>query len=152
MKPLISVRLDSETAAELRWAARESGVKMSELVRRGLHPVLAYIRAEWHEKHGSEDDWEEVVAVRAGDPRRMDASFGVRLSYEQVLQAGEAARACGVTISAYLREAGLALASARETGGTASCQHMSAGRVASASCGTCGPLPVTYAVNGNGRH
>jgi len=146
---VVSVSLDEETAAELRWAARESGTALSELFRRGLRPVLAYIRAEWYEKHGSEDDWEKV-AGQAGSPRSMNSSFGVRLSYDQVVQVGDAARACGVTISAYLREAGLALAAAQEAGGSACCQHISVGRVTAASCDMCGPLPVTYVIHGNG--
>lgn len=143
---VFSVSLDEEASEELRWAAGESGTGISELFRRGLHPVLSYIRAEWYEKHGTEDDWEEVIAVQAGTPRRLDSSFGVRLSYEQVVEVGDAARACGITISAYLREAGLALAAAQREGGTARCGHMSVGRVASACCKVCGPLPVTYDV------
>jgi len=141
---VFSIRLDAETAAELRWAVAESKTSLTDLLRRGLHPILAYIRAEWYEKHGSEDDWEEVKAVQAGTPRRLNSSFGVRLSYEQVVEIGDASRACGVTISAYLREAGLALAAAQKEGGTARCEHMSVGRVTAASCGVCGPLPVAY--------
>jgi len=146
---VFSVSLDEETSEELRWAAGESGAGISELFRRGLRPVLAYIRAEWYEKHGSEDDWEEVTAVQAGTPRRLDSTFGVRLNYEQVVEVGDAAQACGITISAYLREAGLALAAAQKSGGTASCQHMSVGPAVAASCGTCGPLLVTYSVQGS---
>lgn len=142
---VLSVRLDAETAAELKWATGESGVSASELARRGLRPVLSYIRAEWYEKHGSEDDW-EIVAVQAGRPRKIDSSFGVRLSYEQVLEIAEAANACGVTISAYLREAGLAVAAAQRAGGTARCGHLSASPVQSLECGICGPLPVDLAV------
>lgn len=144
-----SVRLDDETAAELKWAAGEAGVSASVLLRRGLGPVLSFIRAEWYEKRGSEEDW-EAVAVQAGQPRRLDSSFGVRLGYEQVAQIAEAANACGVTISAYLREAGLALAAAQSAGGTARCPHVAAGPVRAMECGTCGPLPVELSVRAPG--
>jgi hypothetical protein len=107
------------------------------------------IRADWYEKHGTEDDWEEVAAER-GQPRRIGASFGVRLAYEQVLEIAEAANACGVTISAYLREAALAVAAAQRAGGTARCVHVSGGPVQSMACGICGPLPVELAVRGPG--
>lgn len=144
---VLSVRLDDETAAEVRWAAEESGASASDLARRGLRPVLAVIRADWYEKHGTEEDWEdEPAAVQAGRPRRLDSSFGVRLSYEQVLEVAQAANACGVTISAYLREAGLALAEAQRSGGTARCAHVSAAPVQALECGICGPLPVELAV------
>jgi len=143
-----SVRLEAETAAELRWAAAESRTPVSELLRRGLRPILAVIRAGWYEKHGSEDDWEEVTAVQAVTPHRLDSSFGVRLGYEQVVEIGDAARACGVTISAYLREAGLALAAAQRAGGTAQCPHLSVGPVRSAECAICGPVPVQFVIPG----
>jgi hypothetical protein len=148
---VLSVRLDDETSAELKWAAGESGVSASELARRGLRPVLSYIRAEWYEKHGSEDDWGEVVAAGPVQPRKLDASFGVRLAYEQVLEVAQAAEACGVTISAYLREAGLALAAAQRAGGTARCSHLSIGGAVSAECGTCGSLPVALTVHAPAR-
>lgn len=146
---VLSVRLDDETAAELKWAAGESGTSASELARRGLRPVLSYIRAEWYEKHGTEDDW-EMVAAEVGQPRKLDSSFGVRLGYEQVLEIAEAANACGVTISAYLREAGLALAAAQRAGGTAGCIHVSAGPVQTLECTVCGPLPVGLIVHAPG--
>lgn len=144
---IFSIRLNVETAAELRWAAKESGRSASDLFRRGLGPILAVIRADWYEKHGSEDDWEEVKAVQLVAPRRLKSSFGVGLTYEEVVQIGDAARACGVSISAYLREAGLAVAAAQRAGGTARCQHLSMGSVTSAECGVCGPLPVSYVVS-----
>lgn len=141
---VFSVRLDAETAGEVRWAARESGTPISDVLRRGLRPVLAWIRAEWYEKHASEDDWEAVEAVATVQPRELKSSFGVALTGEQLMEIGKAAEACGVTISAYLREAGLALAAAHQAGGTARCQHVSMGSVTAAECGTCGPLRVTY--------
>lgn len=140
-----SVRLTAEEAEEARWAAKESGKTVSELLRRGLRPVLAVIRADWYEEHGSEDDW-EPVAVEAGQRREMRSSFGVMLTGDQVLDIAQAAEACGVTISAYLREAGLALAAAQRAGGTASCGHLSMSRVTSAECDRCGPLPVALEV------
>jgi hypothetical protein len=148
---VLSVRLDDETAAEVRWAAAESGTSASDLARRGLKPVLAVIRADWYERHAREEDWEDVPAeVQAGTPRRLDSSFGVRLSYEQVLEVAGAANACGVTISAYLREAGLALAAAQRAGGTARCAHVSGAPVTALECGICGPLPVELAVRAPG--
>jgi hypothetical protein len=143
---VLSVRLDDETAAELKWAAQEAGTSASELARRGLRPVLSAIRADWYEKHGSEEDW-EIIAAEPGQRRKIDASFGVRLSYEQVLEIAQGAEAYGVTISAYLREAALALAAAQRTGGTARCAHVSIGNAVSAECGTCGPLPVDLTVH-----
>lgn len=144
---VFSVRLDAEDAREVRWAAGESGKSVSDLLRQGLRPVLSYIRAEWYEKHHREEDWEEVTAVQAVPPRKIDSSFGVRLSYEQVLEIAQAAEACGVTISAYLREAGHALAAAQRSGGTARCAHLSIGNAVTAECGTCGPLPVDLTVH-----
>ena len=143
---VLSVRLDDETIAEVRWAAGESGTSASEIARRGLVPVLAVIRADWYEKHAREEDWGEPEPARAGISRRLHSSFGVRLSYEQVLEVAEAANACGVTISAYLREAGLSLAAAQRSGGTARCPHASAAPVTALECGICGPLPVELAV------
>lgn len=142
---VFSVRLDAEDAREVRWAAEESGRSVSDLFRQGLRPVLAWIRAEWYEKHGSEDDW-EAVAVEAGERKELRSSFGVILAGEQVLEIAKAAEACGVTISAYLREAGLALAAAQRAGGTARCGHLSMSGVQSGECGVCGPLPVDLAV------
>lgn len=147
---VLSVRLDDETAAELKWAAEESGLPASEIARRGLGPVLSVIRADWYEKHGSEDDWEVVEAV-AGERRQLRSSFGVSLSGDQVLEIAHAAEACGVTISAYLREAGLALALAQQAGGTARCSHLSIGGAVTAECGTCGPLPVDLTVRAPAR-
>jgi hypothetical protein len=60
----------------------------------------------------------------------------------------DAARACGVTVAAYLREAGLAVAAAQKSGGAARCRHMSAYGVTSASCDVCGPLPAAYVLAG----
>ncbi len=142
---VFSVRLGTEDARETRWAAQESGRSVSDLLRQGLRPVLAFIRAEWYEKHGSEDDW-EAVAAEAGERRQMMSSFGVRLAGEQVLEIGQAAGACGVTITAYLREAGLALAGAQRAGGTAKCGPVSMSPVQSGECGICGPLPVDLVV------
>lgn len=144
---VFSIRLNAETADELRWAARESGKTVSDLFRRSLRPILAVIRADWYEKHGSEDDWVEVKAVGPVTSRRLKSSFGVGLDYEEVVAIGDAARACGVSISAYLREAGLAVATAQRAGGTARCPHLSMGPVTSAECHVCGPLPVTYTVS-----
>jgi hypothetical protein len=141
-----SVRLNAEEAREVRWAAGESGRAVSELLRQGLRPVLAWIRAEWYEKHGSEDDW-EVVAVEAGARREMRSSFGVTLTGGQVLDIAQAAEACGIGISAYLREAGLALAAAQRGGGTARCGHLSMSGVTAAECTTCGPLAVSLTVS-----
>lgn len=143
---VFSMRLNAETADELRWAVKESGRSASDLIRRGLGPILAVIRADWYEKHGSGDDWEEVKVVQVGTPRKLKSSFGVGLTYEEVVAIGHAARACGVSISAYLREAGLAIATAQREGGTARCAHLSLSPVTSAECHVCGPLPVTYAV------
>jgi len=142
---VFSIRVDAETASELQWAARETGAVASDLFRRGVRPLLAVIRAEWYEKHGSEDDW-EVVAVQAGERKDLKSSFGVALTGEQVIEIGQAAEACGITISAYLREAGLALAGAHKAGGIARCQHVSMNSVTSAECGFCGPLRVRYTV------
>jgi hypothetical protein len=142
---MFSVRLNAEEAEEARWASRESGKPVSDLLRQGLRPVLAWVRAEWYEKHGSEDDWEEVAA-EAGTRREMRSSFGVTLTGSQVLDIAQAAEACGVGISAYLREAGLALASAQRGGGTARCGHLSMSGVTGAECGTCGPLRVLLTV------
>ena len=71
---------------------------------------------------------------------------GVTLTVEQAAGIAQAAEACGVTISAYLREAGLALAAAQRAGGTASCGHFSMSPVSSAECAECGPLPVALTV------
>ena len=142
-----SVRVDAETAGELQWAVQESGQSASDLFRRGLRPVLAVIRADWYEKHGSEDDWEIVAAV-AGEHKELKSSFGVALTGAQLMEIAKAAEACGVGISAYLREAGLALAAAHKAGGTARCQHFSMAPVTSADCPACGPLPITYTVPG----
>lgn len=142
---VFSVRLNAEESTEVRWASKESGRSVSQLLRQGLRPVLSLIRADWYEKHGSEDDW-EAVAVEAGDHRATMSSFGVRLTGEQVLEIGQAAEACGVGISAYLREAGLALAAAQRGGGSARCGHLSLSGVTQAACGICGPLPVALTV------
>lgn len=71
---------------------------------------------------------------------------GVTLTEEHVAAITAAAEAVGVTISAYLRKAGLALAAAQRAGGTASCGHLSMSPVTSAECGTCGVLPVSLTV------
>lgn len=144
---IFSVRVDAETAGELQWAVKEAGQSASDLFRRGLRPILAVIRADWYEKHHSEGDW-DIVAVQAGERKELRSSFGVALTGEQVIEIGHAAEACGVTISAYLREAGLALAAAQKAGGTARCQHVSMGPVTSAACPTCGPLRITYSLPG----
>ena len=141
---MVSVRLDAETERELRWAATESGKSISDLIRQGLQPVLAYIRAEWYHEHGGEDDWETIAIPHAAGRRDLKSSFGVPLTGDQLIKIGDAAQATGVSISAYLREAGLALAAASRQGGIARCGHMSVTPVRSASCGICGPLPVRY--------
>jgi hypothetical protein len=143
---VFSVRLDAETARELQWAASESHTPASALIRRGLHPVLAVIRADWYEEHGTEDDWEIVGADPVGPRRNLGCSFGVRVTSEQLHELLPAAEACGVPLSAFMRQAALALAASMAEGGTARCQHMSAGHVRSAECGVCGPVPVVYQV------
>ena len=58
-----TVRLSTGEAEELRWAARESGLSASELLRRGLKHVLPVIRADWYVRNGTRDeDWEPVAA------------------------------------------------------------------------------------------
>ena len=90
---MFSVRLDAGTAQELRWAAKESGTGASDLLRRGLGPVLSWIRAEWYEKHGTDEDWEVVPGPAVQGPsRKLHASFGVRLTGEQTMELGEGRR------------------------------------------------------------
>jgi hypothetical protein len=141
-----SVRLDSETAAGLRWAAGEAGTTASELIRRALRPVLAQSRALWYEKHGTGDDWEVVAASPAPPRGSLDSSFSVRVTGEQLHELLAAAGACGVPLSAFMGQAALALAASMAAGGTARCQHMSIAPVTSARCGQCGPLPVACQV------
>lgn len=145
-----SVRLSAEDAEELRWAAKESGKSASDLLRAGLGYVLPVIRADWYEKHGSEDDWEPVTA-EAGQRKELLSQFSVKLTGDQLLEIAQAAEAYGVTISAYLREAGLALAAAQRSGGTARCGHFSMTGVISAECPECGPMPVALTVTAPGR-
>lgn len=144
---MASVRLPAEEAEELRWAARESGLSASELLRRGLKHVLPVIRADWYEAHKSDSEvWGEPVAVQAGPRKRLGVSYGVAFDGEDVLEIIQAANACGISVSAYLRQAGLAVAAAQRAGGTASCGHLSMSGVTSATCGQCGPMPVTLTV------
>ena len=75
--------------------------------------------------------------------RALAVSFGVRLAGDDLRGIMAAAEGYGVSIGAYLRAAGLALAAAR---GTARCEHMAVSNVASAECGICGPLPVELTV------
>lgn len=145
---VFSVRLDAETASELDWAASESGRSASRLFREGLRPVLAWIRAEWYEKHGSDaGDWGEPAPATPGPARRLGASFGVRLEGDEIAEVAQAANACGVSISAFMRQATLALIDAQRAGGTARCGHISISGVAGAACSICGPLSVTLAVS-----
>lgn len=142
---MLSVRLDQETARELRWAAGENGTTASDLMRRGLRPLLAMLRANWYETHGG--DWEVVPGSgRAVPSRKLDSSFGVRVTGEQLHELLPAAEAFGLPLSAFMRTAALALAGAMATGGTARCQHITMGGVTSADCPDCGPLPVAYTV------
>jgi hypothetical protein len=145
---VFSIRLDGEEAREVRWAAREYGKTVSDLFRRGLRPVLAQLRADWYEKHGTEDDWEVVGFGPAGPRRKIDMSFGVLVTSEQLHELLPAAEACGLPLSAFMRTAALALAASMAEGGTARCGHLSMAGVTSAECQACGPLPISYAVSG----
>ena len=144
---MLSVRVDADTAAELRGEAERAGVSVSVLLRRGIDAVLEPARAAWLDEHGSDPGlWEDIPAPEAGRPRMLDSRFGVRLNGEQLHVIGKAAEAFGMQTSAFMREAALILAAARAGGGTACCPHLSAGAVTFASCGVCGPIPVTYQV------
>jgi hypothetical protein len=144
---VLSVRVDPETAAELRAEAERTGVSVSVLLRRGIGAVLEPARAAWLDEHGSDPGlWEDVPAseVRPGRRVMLNSRFGVTVNGEHLHAIAEAADAAGMQISAFMREAALAVAAARSGGGTASCAHLSVGAVTAASCGQCGPLPVTY--------
>jgi predicted HicB family RNase H-like nuclease len=146
---VLSVRVDAELAAELRDEATRTGASVSDLLRRGIGAVLEPARAVWLDEHGADPDlWEDITddEIRPGPRRALDSRFGVRVDGEQLRLLSGAAAASGMRISAFMREASLAVAAARLEGGTASCAHLSAGAVTEVSCGVCGPLTVRYQI------
>lgn len=144
---VLAVRVDAQTADELRAEADRQGVSVSVLLRRGMDAVLEPARAAWLDEHGSDPGlWDETPAAVASRPRSIDSRFGVRVTGEQLRVIAPAAHAFGMQISAFMRATALTMAGARLAGGTASCAHLTVGSVTAASCDQCGPLPVTYPV------
>jgi hypothetical protein len=143
---MLSFRVDAETAAEIRAEAERTGKPVADLIRIGVDRVLEYARARWHEDHRDDPGVWEIVAARVGTPRKMDSVFSVRLNGDQLHDVAKASNARGVPISAYMRDAALALAAAQERGGHVVCSHMALSPVTSAECAICGPLPVNWTV------
>jgi hypothetical protein len=145
---MISVRVTADEARELRQWSERTGRPVASILREGMHYPLERQRALWLEEHRDDPDAWEVVpgSGRLGEPRRLDAVFGVRLTGEQMRDMLPAAELAGMPLSAFMRDAGLRLAAAMAAGGTASCGHFSIGGTVSAECAGCGPLPVTYLI------
>jgi hypothetical protein len=144
---MFSVRFTPDEGAEIRECAARSGRTVGDILREGVRYPLERQRTEWLERHrGDPEVWGEVTAIQAGPPRDLKPVFGVRLTSEQMRDILPAAEAWDLPLSAFMREAALRVAAAMTHGGDARCQHFSVGRVTSAECPECGPLPVAYAV------
>lgn len=76
-------------------------------------------RAEWMQAHKDDPDfWGEPIKGRRVKRRRLDVMYSLRMSGEQAEHVSTAARARGLTVSAFMRQAALSAANDQQATGS----------------------------------